>query len=91
VLTTNAVSVGPAREFDVEDYLRNRLQFPMDELAKYLGKWVAWSADGTRIVASAADPDALDELVRAAGEDPERCPLEGIPESDAVGGGLGGP
>jgi hypothetical protein len=70
-------------------YLENRPRFPLDELAKYFGQWVAWSPDGTRVVASSTDPDALEDLVRAAGEDPMFCVVEGIPEHDSlIGGGL---
>jgi hypothetical protein len=76
---------------DMQQYLRNRVVFPVDELAKHRGEWVAWSPDGTRLVAGSRDPDALDELIRAAGEDPEECPIEGIPDCDSVLGGLGIP
>jgi hypothetical protein len=44
-------------------------QFPLDELAKHRGEWIAWSPDGTRIVASSRDPAALEDLIRATGED----------------------
>jgi hypothetical protein len=75
---------------DRRKYLENRENFPLDELARYRGQWIAWSPDGSRIVAHADDPAALDELVRRAGEDIERCITEGIPEEDAVfHGGLG--
>ena len=47
-----------------------------------------WSPDGTRLVAVSRDADALDDLIRKAGEDPENCPIEGIPDSDCVLGGL---
>ncbi len=43
---------------------------------------------GRRIVAEADDPEALDRLVIDAGEDPERCIIEGIPAEDAVIGGM---
>ncbi len=65
-------------EIDMSVYLKNRLQFPLHELAKHAGEWVAWSPDGTRIVAHTSNPEALDDLVRAAGEDPEQCPLRGL-------------
>jgi hypothetical protein len=75
----------------MQEYLKNRLQFPLDDLAKHAGEWVAWSPDGTRIVASSRDPAALDRLIRAAGENPEQCIVEGIPDSDSVIGGLDNP
>jgi len=73
---------------NMQEYLKNRVAFPLDELAKHRGEWVAWSPDGTRLVASARNPDALDDLIRVAGEDPEECPIEGIPETDTVVGGF---
>ena len=54
-------------------FIKNRQEFPLDELSKYAGKWIAWSPDGTAIVASTDDPDVLDALVGAAGHDPSRC------------------
>lgn len=76
---------------DMREYLKNRVAFPLDELAKHRGEWVAWSPDGTRLVATSRDPDALDDLIRAAGEDPMNCHIEGIPEADCVIGGLNAP
>jgi hypothetical protein len=67
-----------------QDYLANRTMFPLEELAKYSGQWVAWSPDGTRVVAHATEPSALDDLIRAGGEDPEQCVVEGIPAGDSV-------
>ena len=49
---------------------------------------MAWSPDGKRLVATSKNPEALDDLIRAADEDPEKCPVTGIPESDSVLGGL---
>jgi hypothetical protein len=73
---------------DMREYLKNRAAFSLAELAKHRGEWVAWSPDGTHVVAATRDPEALDELVRAAGERPEDCPIEGIPNDDCVLGGL---
>jgi hypothetical protein len=64
-------------------FLANRAAFPIEELAKYAGQWVAWSPDGTRVAASAAQPDLLDCLLRAGGEDPAGCVVEGIPSDEA--------
>ena len=73
---------------NMQEYLKNRLAFPLEELAKHRGEWVAWSPDGTRLVAASRDPEALADLVRAAGENPEDCTITGIPDSDNVVGGL---
>jgi len=72
----------------VQQYLKNRVAFPLAELAKHRGKWVAWSPDGSRLVASSPDLDTLDDLIRAEGENPEDCPIEGIPDTDCVVGGM---
>ena len=73
---------------DMTEYLKNRAAFPLADLAKHRGEWVAWSPDGTRLVAASRDPDALDDLIRAAGENPENCAIGGIPDADCVLGGL---
>ena len=75
-------------KMNMQQYLKNRLAFSLEELAKHRGEWVAWSPDGTRLVAAALELKALDDLVRAAGENPEDCPIEGIPDCDCVWGGL---
>ena len=48
---------------------QNRTGFPLDELRKYDGQWVAFSADGQRIVASGQTIAHLVEQVRLAHED----------------------
>jgi hypothetical protein len=73
---------------DMQVYLKNRAAFPLDELAKHRGEWVAWSPDGSRLVATSANSEALDDLIAAAGEDPEECLVEDIPDADYVIGGL---
>jgi hypothetical protein len=67
---------------NVRGFCENRAQFPHAELVKYQGKWVAFSADGRRIVAADEDLAALDKLVVAAGEDPENVGLERIEFDD---------
>jgi hypothetical protein len=67
-------------------FLENRAAFPVEELAKYSGQWVAWSPDGTRVAASASNPEMLDGILRACGEDPARCIVEGIPGDDLLFG-----
>jgi len=43
---------------------------------------------GRRAVAASRDPDALDDMIRAAAEDPESCPIEGFPDATCVIVGL---
>jgi hypothetical protein len=64
-------------------YRENRARFPLAELAKYDGQWVAFSLDGRRVIASSDDLATLDNLVVAAGVDPEQVALERI-ELDAI-------
>jgi hypothetical protein len=45
---------------DLSHYEENRSKFPLGELAKHWGKHVAFSPDGTRIVASG---DSFEEVV----------------------------
>jgi hypothetical protein len=53
-------------------YEENRSKFPLDELAKYAGKHVAFSPDGTRIVASGESIEEVEEQLMAAGIDPSQ-------------------
>jgi len=66
----------------------NRAKFDAALLTPYSGQWIAWSPDGARIVAHATEPQSLDDLILAVGEDPEECLVEGIPAEDSVIGGL---
>jgi hypothetical protein len=61
----------------------NRARFDPALLTPYNGQWIAWSPDSSRIVAHADDIDTLYHLIAEAGEDPSRCPIEGI-EGDIV-------
>jgi hypothetical protein len=54
------------------------------EIEQYRGNWIAFSADGARIIASSPTLAGLDARVRAAGEDPEQVLLERIPGSDSI-------
>ncbi len=70
-------------------FLERRAALPAEELARHAGRWIAWSPDGSRVVAETDAPEDLDDRVRAAGEDPERCVVEGIPATDGMLGGEG--
>lgn len=60
----------------------NRAAFPRVELEKHCGQWIAFAADGARIVASASTFEEVEELVRAAGEDPNQVVFERVPGPD---------
>jgi len=72
-----------------QEYRENRSRFPLGELAKYHGQWVAFSLDGCRIIAGSPDLAELDNLVMAAGVDPEQVGLEWIELEDIALGGAG--
>jgi hypothetical protein len=59
-------------------YRQNRARFPAEDLRRYDGQWVAFSADGRRIVASAENIGHLSERVVAAREDLQDVVLERI-------------
>jgi hypothetical protein len=58
---------------------KNRAAFPLDELAKYEGNWVAFSPDGANIIAAAPDLAALEQKVRSAGYNPADVGFESVP------------
>jgi hypothetical protein len=51
---------------------------------------VAWSPDGTRVIAADSDPTRVVAAVKAAGFDPADCVLSTVPAPEEVvlGGGL---
>jgi hypothetical protein len=67
---------------DMQQFLRNRNEFPPEELAQYAGKYIAWSADGTRILASDEDPLRLTETLDGLGIDPGETVISYVPEED---------
>jgi hypothetical protein len=66
-------------------FLQNQEAFPPDELEKYAGQWIAWSDDGTRILAGSSESsEAVGRLVRALGHDPSACVFDYLPGLDEV-------
>jgi hypothetical protein len=59
-------------------YRQNRARIPIEELSKHSGRWVAFSADGQRIVASGDNLRTLADETRAAGEDMQDVVVEHI-------------
>jgi hypothetical protein len=54
------------------EYFENRAKVSPEELARYAGQHIAWSWDGTQVLASAADENELWDNLVAAGVDPRR-------------------
>jgi hypothetical protein len=69
---------------ELSEYEKNRQQLTVEQLALYEGQWVAFSLDGKRIVAGAADLLELDRKVVEAGENPEEVGLEFIDQSSEI-------
>jgi hypothetical protein len=56
---------------DWKVFNQNCASFPLEEQARYGGQWVAFSFDGTHIVASSDESwVAVREILRSRGEDP---------------------
>jgi hypothetical protein len=72
-----------------QEYRTNRARFPQAELARHQGKWVAFSADGCRIVASGEEVEQVEEQLAALGEQGRQVVLEWVagPEDDSLLGG----
>ena len=75
------------RTMNTQAYLRTRAELSAEELRQYNGKWVAFSADGARIVGAAEELAELDKIVAAAGEDPESVGFERVELEDSSLGG----
>ena len=65
-------------------FIKNRQEFPLDELYRYAGKCIAWSPDGTSIVASAENFETLDRLVCESGYDPSHCVLSYVNDESTI-------
>jgi hypothetical protein len=73
-----------------QEYRTNRARFPQSALVKYQGSWVAFSANGCRIVASGETVEQVEERLAAAGEDAQAVVLEwvaGAEDDSLLGGG----
>ena len=68
-------------------YEENRAKFTAEELRQLEGQWVAFSRDGSRIIASAETLRHLEERLAAAGQDPQEVAFERIEFEDSVLGG----
>lgn len=70
--------------FVPQDHYRNRSQLPTVELARHYGKEVAWSLDGTQIIASGDDPRDVCAAVQKAGLKSDEVVLAYVPFPDEM-------
>jgi hypothetical protein len=73
---------------DIRTFQANRAAFPEQDLRIHDGRWVAFSSDATRIVASAETLDELEQQLVARAIDPEEVALERVDFSElsSIGG-----
>lgn len=69
---------------DMYTLLKNRLAFPPEELLQYRGQCIAWSPDGTRIIASHKDELRLDAIIRDLGYDPAEILVSTVPDAEII-------
>ena len=67
---------------DLTYYEENIRRFPQEELAKYGGKHIAWSPDGTRIVASGYGWEGLLQALDDAGIPMSQVISDYVPRED---------
>jgi hypothetical protein len=66
---------------DNDLYNKNRGKYGHDELRPYAGEWLAWSLDGSTILAHHADVMEVDRQLREAGIDTARVVMERMPDA----------
>ncbi len=57
---------------DLSRFHNNWCDFPPEQLVPFHGKYVAWSPDGTRILASGDTEDEMERNLRALGISPSQ-------------------
>jgi hypothetical protein len=57
----------PMQDPDLQYFDENRSKFPLEQLLAFAGHHVAWSPDGTRILAFATTRADLNQKLEAAG------------------------
>jgi len=70
--------------FDGDLFNANANRIPAAEVLRYAGKRIAYSRDGTRIVASGRDYEELEAALNAAGIDLSEVVLSYIDDEDSI-------
>jgi hypothetical protein len=88
--TTPSSAAGPAPNgkppapWPDPDFERNRARVPLSELQRWADRHVAWSWDGTRIIAGAETLAALIAELHRTGVDPSAVVFDYIDAPDAA-------
>ena len=69
-----------------EEHVKNRNQFPLEDLEKYEGQHVAWSLDGRRILGGDPDPLRLVARLKDAGYTSDDYVLSFVDFNSYLGG-----
>jgi hypothetical protein len=77
----------PTGDLLMSEYEENRSKFPLRELQKYAGQWVAFSSDGSRVLAHAETISDLEKRLIHIGVDPQNVAIEKIEFEDSRIGG----
>lgn len=72
----------PGMRIDLAKHVQNKAKVPVEDLAPYWGKQVAWHADGTHIVAAADTLEQLDAELARLGIDPCEVVINFLGASD---------
>ena len=70
--------------FDARLFQDNQRKFPPDELLKYRGLVIAWSLDGTQILASGNDELDVAAKLKQKAIDPQKVIFANVPEGDSI-------
>jgi hypothetical protein len=75
---------------EMNKFRENQSKVPLEELMNYNGQYVAWSDDGTHILASDSDHEALYARLHAKGYDMGETLIAyiDVPEEVSCGGAL---
>ncbi len=71
-------------------FMTNRAAFPEEELMKYVDQWIAWSPDGTAIVAHSAESvTAVYEQLKEKGYEDSLCCISYVDDPTVANLGWG--
>jgi hypothetical protein len=71
------------------EFIRNLNAHTPEELAPYVGKHLAWSADGKRVLVAADSLSGLFQQIDRLGVEDYVVDFLGAPDSACLGGGAG--